>query len=559
MEKKYQEMMAQRKKDEEEWIREMEKHPRCGLLPSPEELDIGFNRPGKDDTDTRKDFDLVHQWLKKIKALNEGFYIYYKKNDGEFLQKTEYGALINLAFSNSFAAMRHTFSPELPEYVIWYYTGHGFDPKCDSSGKSSIPNLEAVGFNTEYNKTADEFAKELQDVPVKGGELCLHHVGYCGLYGLLRPWLAAVKSQSMNIPGEKKNKHLIIILDSCYSGIIAQDLEELNKKDGPWNQNGCTVTIQAACGADQPTYGGYFTPSFLTLNQDQSLLEELKGKWKELNENLKICYRTLPQPSPKVVTTRISDEEQNSPLTVEFPVNDHQITLFPDPGFFKYCWLTLFKHEEKKLLKTRVLNDSTTQSFMNTPNFTVLDYKLKTSQNGPFAGHPMGLFLMEDLNDSELAVCAHVHFASDDTSNVGMINVVHHKVPPLQNVLYVEDHDGLSQSQLRRNRHKIDYAAIPKIPNPQSPRDWEYWSWNTANPSSSIAIPSHIADPSALGCEMDNGARMVKKCHEFVESNESGRWANISRWNMTSNDLSYSGKFRQKERSEWMEKYLEKH
>ena len=560
MEKEVQEWMAQRQQQDKEWARDMEKHPRCGLLPSPEELAIGFDT-GQDATDTRKDFDQVHQWLKKIEALNEKFYDFYQKPEkhSEFLDAEAYGSLIRLAFSNSFAAMLHTFSPELPEYVLWYYVGHGYDPNGDSSGKSSIPNLEKVGFRTSYNKIADRFApKELQDQLVKGGELCLHHVGYCGLYGLLKPWIAAVKSKSMNNPSEKKNKHLIIILDSCYSGIMAQDLEELNQKGGPWNQNGCTVTIQAACSPDETTYGGYFTPGFLTLNQNQSLLKELKKEWELMEENTKDCYRSLPLPSPKVVTTR--KDVEHRPLTLEFGFNNgHQITLFPDPGFFKFCSISIFEHEEEDLMKTRVLNASTTQTFMSSTNFTVLDYMLKTLQNTPFAGRPMGLFLINDPNDPNLAVCAHVHFDENDTFKVGKINLVHHKVPPQQNLLYVEDHDGLSKSQVKKGRHKVEYATVPKIPDPKKPADWEYWSWNSADPPNSVPMPSHITDPNALRCKVGNGARLVKKCHEFVESKEPGRWNDTSRWDQKSTDLSYSRKLRREERSEWMNRYIEKY
>ena len=558
-------MEAQREENYKKWIESMEKHPRVGLLPSPELLTKGSSL-GKDATDTIEDFRQTCRWLSKKEVLGTKFYKYY--TGGKDLETEQFGALIRLAFSNSFAAMRHTFSPKLEEYVIWYYAGHGHPKISNNTEKSSTPKLastpklEEVKLNPEYNDAAKEFAKGLQNQPVKGGELCLHHVGYCGLYGLIEPWIASVKVESMNKPGEKENKHLIIILDSCYSGMIAQDLEELKKEKGPWNQNGCSISIQTACGANEPTCGGYFTPCFLTLNKDEDQRKLLKQKWEAMEGEEKKYFRDLPLPSPRVVTTR-ANSGQNS-LTMEFSFNNgHKLTLFSDPGFFKFCSLSIFEqgeldYEEFNEKTARVLNEKTARDFVKTTsNFTILDYKLKTLQKGPFASSPMGLFLIEEPGEPKFAVCAHVHFAKGGTSRVGRINLVHHLTPPRNNLLYLEDHDGLSNKQVKKGIHKIDYAAVAKVAQPShyNPNDWQYWEWNKEDPSTSILFPSHIADQCALKDEVINGARLVKQCHDFVEREEQGRWDDLARWNMTSKDKSYMGEFRRRERSQWMNQY----
>ena len=515
LDRKFRERKAEREQSDKEQIKSMEKHPRVALLPSPELLTVGSSSLGQDATDTLKDFDRVAVFMGEIKALNEEFYKLYRTKQ---LEQCQFGPLINLAFSTVFDAMRNTYSPKLAEYVIWYYTGHGHPKSTNDTGKSSMPKLDNVDHDVAKDKT------------VKGGELCLHHVGYCGLYGLIKQWIAGVKAKSINNSEDKENKHLIIILDSCYAGMIAQDLEELNKKEGPWNQNGCTITIQTACGPDEPTFGGYFTPCFLTLNKNQDLLDKLKDEWGKMEDAEKNFFSSLRMPSPKVVTTRVDSlhSEQNS-ATMEFSFNNgHKLTLFSNPGFFKFCSRSIFEQDENEELKKRVFNDETARDFMTKSNFDILDYKLKKTVNGPFVGHPLGLFLILEEEKSEFAVCAHVHFAKDDTSRVGRINLVHHLKPPRDSLLYLEDHDGLSATQLKKGKHKIPYAV-------------GYWEWNKIQ--------------SAPNDEVIYGARLVKKCHDFVEQKEPGRWGDHSKWNM---DQSYSGKFRQKERSEWMNKYMEK-
>lgn len=539
----------------------MQKHPRVGILPSPELLTIG-SKGGQDVTDTLKDFRQTVHWFENKGALNTKFYDYYTV--GQDLKREEFGALIKLAFGNSVDAVRNTANLTLEEYVIWYYVGHGRDNSSNDT-VMSMPKLEEVEFNAAYNDSAKDFAKHLQNKPVKGGELCLHHVGYCGLYGLISPWIASVKDESMDRPGEKKNKHLIIILDSCFAGMIADDLEKLNKEKGPWNENGCSISIQTACGPDEPTYGGYFTPCFFTLNEDENLRERLKNEWEAMEEQEKEYFRGLPLPSPRVVTTRANSGQ--SSLTMEFSFkNGHKLTLFSDPGFFKFCSFSIFEEDELKALKERVLNNMTARDFMNknTPNFTILDYKLKTLKdpNGAFTGSPMGFFLIEEPGEPNFAVCAHVHFLEKDTSRVGRINLVHCYLNPSISLLYEEHTDGLSKSQEKKGRHKIAYAVIPKVEKPSKHDDWEYWNWKEKDPSSSISFNSQTDDQQSilsLKDEVNKGAELVKACHDFVERWEPGRWNDYTKWDMKSSDPSHSGKFRQNERSEWMTQYMERY
>ena len=582
---KFKAMQAERNTPEDQQFKEWENHPRCVLLPSPEKLDTSMNSAGSDVTDTLEDFQQIKNWAKENKLLNTGFSDYRERQD-KHLEKSSFKSLVQLAFSTAFVAMRNTRNPDLEELVFWFYTGHGLGKETAKTLEYlSTPCLSNVDLNHNYHDDAIVFDFVQKERKVQGGELCLHMGGFCDLYGLLKPWIAAVKSESINAPGQKKNKHLVVILDSCHSGIIAQELKEfekqVRKKDESFLKEN-SVTIQAACGPNERTFGGYFTPPFLYLNdpQNKKLLEQLRKSWKQMTDEKKDEYRSIELPSPMVVTTRASlqgTKEQAQPppaqggtvnpqpppaqgdtvdpqpppaqggtvdphpppaqggtvdpqpppaqgdtvdpqpqnVTMEINVQNFKLTLFPDAGFFKFCSLKVFQYRQAKalepLVKERALYRATVEAFMKSKSFKVLDYKLKTyTGTGPAdknAGSPIGLFLLDDPVNPGFAVCAHVHFkaGSTDVNDVQRINLVHHKRPPGRCIEYVEDGGKF--------RVNIDKTA-------------------------------------------DAARELVKACRQYVDTNESGRWNNVSQWNMTGSQLSVNGKFRLNERSAWEQSYL---
>ena len=556
-ERKY-EIEGERDEQDKESVDSMVKHARCGILPSPDLLRTCLWE-GLDETKTIEDFKKMVEWFVEAKVLNADFCKYFK---GSVLDEANYNGLIHLAFSNAFAAMRHTGHPEHHELVIWYYTGHGL-PNDKLSDARSMPELSKVNFNEEYNEIAKQYINE--DQKVKGGELCLHRVGFCGLQGLLKPWIAGVKDKSQNAEGEvKKNKHLLIILDSCYSGILAEELEELNKKSGPWNENGCTVTVQAACGCDEVTYGGYFTPCFKFFSENQDKLKELRKVWDGMTVKDREYFMGIQLPSPKLVTTRSLNEEEKGMPVLHWEIQNFKFILFQNPGFFKFCFIQQFQIAEDALLSKRVLKSDTADDFMKSATFNVIDYKLMTLAQGPYEGAPMGLFLLKDLSDpAKYAVCAHVHFKKNDTSKVGRINLVHHLVPLMGEIVFREDFDGLSKNKIRKSRHKIPYAMVPNCVNAEknNPAHWFYWDWDKeVKIPVDFPFPSDV-DPDLKKGEVENASKLVKACYDFVQEKDqiSGRWANVNQWKMTSDDVGVMQLFKEKQRSAWMDKYLEKY
>ena len=582
---KFKAMQAERNAPEDQQFKEWENHPRCVLLPSPEKLDTSMNSPGSDVTDTLEDFQRIKNWAKENKLLNTGFSDYCERQDKQ-LEKSSFKSLVQLAFSTAFVAMRNTRSPDLEELVFWFYTGHGLGTETAKTLEYlSTPCLSNFDLNHNYLDDAIVFDFVQKERKVQGGELCLHMGGFCDLYGLLKPWIAAVKSESINVPGQKKNKHLVVILDSCHSGIIAQELKEfekqVRKKDDSFLKEN-SVTIQAACGPNERTFGGYFTPVFLYLNdpQNKKLLEQLRKSWKQMTDEKKEEYRSIELPSPMVVTTRASlqgTEQQAQPppaqgdtvepqpplaqgdtvdpqpspaqggtvdpqpppaqggsvdpqpppaqgdtvdpqpqnVTMEINVQNFKLTLFPDAGFFKFCSLKVFQYRQAKalepLVKERALYRATVEAFMKSKSFKVVDYKLKiytgTDPADKNAGSPKALFLLDDPHNPGFAVCAHVHFkaGSTDVNDVQRINLVHHKRPPGRCIEYVEDGGKF--------RVNIDKTA-------------------------------------------DAARELVKACRQYVDTNEPGRWNNVSQWNMTGSQLSVNGQFRLNERSAWEQSYL---
>ena len=153
--------------------------------------------------------------------------------------------------------------------------------------------------------------------------------GYCDLEGLLEPWITALtRSRPM------KNKHLIVIADSCFSGMLVKDLQKLALEKSPWNQNGCSVTVQSACSSDEVNFVGYFASCFVHFNkpENRACLEKLKQKWNDESEIRKndFKYRHLHLPSPEVATTMPLDKLSS---TIDCPTMEFQnfpLTLFHD-------------------------------------------------------------------------------------------------------------------------------------------------------------------------------------------------------------------------------------
>ena len=323
------------------------------------------------------------------------------------------------------------------------------------------------------------------------------------------------------------DSQLVVILDSCYSGEVAQQLHDFVSDIGekvPLPPDGIKITVQAACGTDERTFGGYFTPVFTYLNNpnNKEVLEKWKDEWEKMTEEARSNYKSLDLPSPMVVTTLPAPEDTTMSFSFQNSLGFYtKVTLFPDAGFFKFCYVKMQKHQNKTFEgQDRVLNDKKATEFMDKGEFLVFDYKLKTfggssGKAAKFAGNPVGLFLLKA--PSNKFICAHIHFAPNNTRRPTRINLVHHhNVPCVKTGLYEEDHDEMLRKEIKKGEHKID-------------------------------VTEHY-----------NAGKLVQNCHEFVEKKEPGRWSDVNKWDMTGkDDVSVLGTFKMvQERSAREDKYL---
>ena len=232
-----------------------------------------------------------------------------------------------------------------PETVLLYYIGNAISSKQADRIREkptfSSPNLVPIGISKKTLQPAARYITP--ERPVKGGEFDFGEFGYCDLGGLLEPWITAL-TRSTTI----KNKHLIVIADSCYSGRLVEDFQQLALKEGPWNQFGCTVTVQSASSSVEGDFVGRFTPCFVYFNkpENRASLHILKQKWDRKSEEEKNVYRELNLPSPQLATTSLLDksDKNTDSSTMEFSHihgwHGFPLILFRDAGFFKFCYLS---------------------------------------------------------------------------------------------------------------------------------------------------------------------------------------------------------------------------
>ena len=289
------------------------------------------------------DFEPIYDWLKHSKCFN------LKKaidSADKRITSEKFETIVDVAFNTLFDPFRSQ-SDSDPETVLFYYTGHGLTVDRafvmrEKSDCMASPDLNDVEISKETLQRATKYIKPKR--PLKGGEFCLHQFSFCDLDGLLEPWTTALTRSFA-----KKSKHLIVIADSCYSGMFIKDLQQLARTPAPWNQNGCTVTVQSACSHDESGKETSFSPCFAHFNQQENRksLEDLKQKWRKMSEKEKDQYRQSAQPYPQLATT-IPQEKLSSDmdsLTMEFrqfPGQGFPLTLFCDPEFYKLCYLSRF-------------------------------------------------------------------------------------------------------------------------------------------------------------------------------------------------------------------------
>eukprot|EP01012_Entosiphon_sulcatum_P024891 TRINITY_DN30165_c0_g1_i1.p1 TRINITY_DN30165_c0_g1~~TRINITY_DN30165_c0_g1_i1.p1 ORF type:complete len:464 (+),score=52.95 TRINITY_DN30165_c0_g1_i1:24-1394(+) len=425
-------LRTERAAEEAQFFRRMEQHPRCALLAAPEFIG------GEDKIATDVDHAVVKDWLKyKLNALNLPFFT-FPSDASSFTD-------VN-AVSLAFYSIQNTADPACHESLIWYYTGHG------RSAAAQRP-----------------------------GELSLLHKGWLPLKDLVSKWLRVITAHSINCAEPKSNKHLIVVLDSCFSGKLA----ELTFEDPDvihWMQGiaemGCSLVVQAA--SDQLTYSGYFTPVFVAL-QDPAVSAYLFSCYSQQ----RLDTLGADTPTPGVWINGIKDPNP----VIGRPVQNGEVFLFGCPKFFAFCAGQLLwgLGPARPAGPVRPKPSPYLQSWLeilserHSDRFSLVDYKLM--------GHPMALILLRDSRapNSQERLCVHIHFAPNSTHYVTRINFASHT---LQNGLWLDttgarqpleckfDMDDTSESirsDLQRQAHRVcnAYRTRVTIPIWGEIRNWD--------------------------------------------------------------------------------------
>ena len=468
---------------------------------------------GEDMTKTVTDFSNFVEWSieRQFFAANE--YKYFDE-DGVCYHETYYAIIKQLAFNP--ARMFNRADLDKTEYAIWYYSGHGLHTDVVNISKPSGFNLHhdknsSVGVN-EYMKAMCERSEQPWRY-LQGGELPFQRYGFFDFHMLVDFLQTAITLDGRQC----KNRHILVVLDSCYSGKFGKRLEKwMNSKDYEevWKRNNCSLTIQTAASEKEPTYGGYFTPLFILL-QDETFREAKRNQWVSMSSEFDDIYDELP--SPQLYSTDDTISKSEEPL-----VKLNEVWLVKNPNFFKMCYV--LDPQNVDLQGIRTLTQQQIDMIYDRTNVDVIDFKLKTIEKDPiFKDSPMGLFLMSNQ------ICVHVHFQFQDTSQVGRINVQEYTICP-------------NSHQVVLDSFKFPLLKLKTKHNPV-PVYWnwernEYYKWNdntTIIDAEGVSMPS-TSTMRAIG-------ELLEECKRFVESKQI-TWEDIEDWKMDGTDISINGMFR---------------
>ena len=496
---------------------------------------------------------------------------------------------IHSAFK-AFDPIRNTYSPEAEEMVLLYYTGHGLPPSSSGSSGSSSPLLEKVGYSDprEYFAAAQPYITPNRKV--KGGELCLHDVGYSDLQGLLKPWIAAVKGKSKNSSGEKKNKHVVIIADSCYSGKLVEHLNELNKKRGPWNENGCTVTVQSACNSREVTFGGYFTPCFVYYNQTGGLVQQIQRNIQQIQQNVQPIQENVGQMQNVQQIQQNVQQIQENAQQIQHNVQQIQrnvqqikenaqqiqeniqqiqenVQQIPELDQLIEEWNGKNEIEKDAYRKIKLPSPQLATTRLPENVDSENDPVLKLSLQG------FQLCLFRDAGFFKFCRVRHSMWAlgSSRTLNNNAVQqflsqpnfaIMDYKLKkmakngtPLALFLVGSHHRAVCVHIHFKKKRKTTVETVSGVnlveyqPTPAATRD---------PLALFVAVDEDVKwylKPRKYGRQYQ---RLVEQCKNYVERKEPGRWANVDLWNMSYYELGVNQMFRMQERSAWMDNYQKK-
>ncbi|CAF1456180.1 unnamed protein product [Adineta steineri] len=190
-----------------------------------------------------------------------------------------------------------------------YITGHGLSERIVSQLKNREIKIDDIHRKIKIISDHDAYQEFLYDDDhniidhkpkfdldnLDPGDI-IGYTQFISFYTLINEFMDACLKISRNEPTLKLNKHLVIVVDSCYSGnwintpsLYGSSTNPLAFTLGPFRsfQNGTniSITIQTSAGMDDTSesFGYYFTPLFVKLQQlsEKKLSDLIDGKYEQ--------------------------------------------------------------------------------------------------------------------------------------------------------------------------------------------------------------------------------------------------------------------------------------
>lgn len=316
----------------------------------------------KDLIQTLMDYRLMHKYFEERDAMNLLASMFATTTE---MQDEDFESQLRQAFGNGFCQLRNSVTPTDKETYIFYYTGHGLSAKSAQQHSSYLKP-----FITSKDAPDDWIFEKNRKL--SGGEIFLHTFGFADLKYILDVWNSAL----MNKNG-RMNKHLIIILDSCYSGLWDEELNKIFKKSYSFLNNNCYITLQTACRRNEKTISGHFTKFFLLFQSNFDFLRRASSEWRDLTQEDKDYYVKCRLPNPQLVSNHPEVKDSEDLFRLVKCEDGNPMYLFSDSGFFKFCVYKadLESYQNSCQLVERAFKREELNQIMESGRVT--DYKLK--------------------------------------------------------------------------------------------------------------------------------------------------------------------------------------
>jgi len=411
-------------------------------------------RPFDDRIQTYEDHE---SWFKHLEESDSSWEIYAptrpltKNTKEEFFSPSRFQPLGQLIFNT---ANSHIATKESNEEVLTLlvYLGHGLAPNSDSV-------LQSLPLDNQFSE---------DDQVHFGGEFFFHEQGFATLKQMLKNWLETIRKH------EQKNAHYLLIADSCYSGALLKALEDIDVPEG------CSVTIRSSCGSEEKAFSGFFTPTFLRLQKEETF-NYYKERWDNLSDDGRQTYNDRPQ---RNMAHRTRGREY--PYKLRF-FNDS------DSSFLWYCYEQFVGETAGETSLPRHIRKADSDLFFdNAYNVVCKSVHLKR-YSVKVTDTKMAVARFEIKVDGldKSAISLHIHYSDEAATTISRINLFEPKQQ--QNFQWVEDDRAgrypIKMKTASANRISNVYLLHQKIIGFTNAVNPSAWGTDWRRPSNEFIYP----------------------------------------------------------------------